>query len=97
MIKKRLSNILFLPIIFGFVFFTSIEIASADDLCKGACQTKYSKCQRVCDGDTDCLSDCQDAHSQCLNKCGGGTSRSEGSDCGGDEGYGGDRGCGGCY
>lgn len=93
MIKNRLSTTLFLYIILGFsVFFTSIEIARADDLCKGSCQTKYSKCQRVCDGDSDCLSDCQDAHSQCLEKCGGGTSHSGGSCCGGDDGYGGHHG-----
>lgn len=96
MIMKRLANTLFLPTILGFVvFFTSIETASADDLCKGACQTKYSKCQRVCGGDDECLSDCQSAHSQCLEKCGG-TSRSDDSDYDEDSGCGGSSNQGGC-
>ncbi|STX50449.1 Uncharacterised protein [Legionella busanensis] len=83
MIRKKLAKTLFSPIIFGFVVFTtSIEVASADELCKGACQTKYSKCQRVCKGDDECLSDCQSAHAQYLEKCG------EGSHSGG--GYHGD-------
>ncbi|WP_131781209.1 hypothetical protein [Legionella gresilensis] len=79
MFRKKLVKTLFSPIIFGFVIFsTSIEVTSADELCKGACQTKYSKCQRVCKGDDECLSDCQNAHAQCLEKCGEGGYSGEG-------------------
>ena len=72
---QNASNALFLPIILGFVvFFTSIELARADDLCNAACQKKYTKCQKDCSYDVQCLANCQAAHTKCLNECGGGTS-----------------------